>query len=757
MSSIAEEATLEALDFPLLVQALAGWAQTPMGKERLEKTEPLADPHEIEERHAEVAEFRAFMEGGAALSLAPARPLETALRGSSVAGTVLDFDDMVAVYRTAQVGQDVRRRLAGLDELPRLSAVGEAMPDLGPLVSQIEKVFDKDGEVRDSASPELAALRRKKRRVRAQLLASLEHMVKSDHLDGVLRDRLVTQRGGRYVVPVRAGRRAALPGVVHDSSSSGQTLYVEPLESVDQQNAVVEVELAERREVQRLLADLTGHVRAAAGALAATEQAIVALDARQAIARFAELMDAVRPTFTDGELSLRGARHPLMIPGVMAAGYQGELDAPAGANEPLGGVEGEEQVQPVPLDLDIDAATRALVITGPNTGGKTVVLKTVGLLTLMAQCGLPVPAAKARLSYRPRVHADIGDEQSIVASLSTFSAHLTRIKRFLDDSPPGSLVLLDELGTGTDPAEGAALGIAVLEHLAGLGATTIASTHHDALKAFAHASEDTVNAAMEFDSDTLRPTFKLRIGLPGRSNAFDIAETLGLDAALVERARGLIDIDAAELDSLIRSVEGEAEALASDREEVQEEQDRLAKAHGRYEALNRQLLELRESLAGDGRVAIDAAIERLRAEGDKMLATLSDELGETRKSRGAQDRRARWAARVGGADGAARRDLDAAVDASARAVKELVDSADMAAGVGAEAGAGAMGEALKTDDDDPTAPLERGQPVLVMPLNLRGQVARDWAGGTNAKARVEVNVHGKRLIVSRQQVRRLVP
>ncbi len=754
-SSIAEDATLEALDFPLLVQALAGWAQTPMGRERLEKTEPLADPHEIEERHAEVAEFRAFMEGGAALSLAPARPLEAALRGSSVAGTVLDFDDMVAVYRTAQVGCDVRRRLAGLDEFPRLSAVGEAIPDLGSLVSQIEKVFDKDGEVRDSASPELATLRRKKRKLRAKLLQSLEHMVKADHLDGVLRDRLVTQRGGRYVVPVRAGRRSALPGVVHDSSSSGQTLYVEPLESVDQQNAVVEVDLAERREVQRLLADLTGHVRAASGALAATEQAIVALDARQATARFAALMDAVRPTFTDGELSLRGARHPLMIPGVMASGSQGELDPPAGADETLD--HGQEQVEPVPLDLDIDTATRALVITGPNTGGKTVVLKTVGLFTLMAQCGLPVPAAKARLSCRPRVHADIGDEQSIVASLSTFSAHLTRIKRFLDDSPAGSLVLLDELGTGTDPAEGAALGIAVLEHFAGLGATTIASTHHDALKAFAHASEDAVNAAMEFDSDTLRPTFKLRLGLPGRSNAFDIAETLGLDAALVERARGLIDIDAAELDSLIRSVEGEAEALASDREDVQEEQGRLAKAHGRYEALNRQLLELRESLAGEGRVAIEAAIERLRAEGDKMLAALSDELDESRKSRSAQDRRAGWAARVGGADAAARRDLDATVDASARAVKRVIDGAEMAAGVAAEAGAGAIGDVLQNDDDDPTAPLERGQSVVVMPLNLRGQVARDWAGGTDAEARVEVDVHGKRLIVSRQQVRRLAP
>ena len=748
MSGIAEAATLEALDFPLLVDALAGWAQTPMGGERLANTAPLATVEAIDERQAEVGEFRAFMEGGAALSLAPARPLETALRAAAIAGTVLDFDEMVAVYRTAQVGRDVRRTLEGRDDLPRLSAVGAAIPELGPLVAQIENVFDEDGEVRDDASPELASLRRKKRKVRAKLLQSLEQMVKGDKLDGVLRDHLVTQRGGRYVVPVRAGRRGALPGVVHDTSSSGQTLYVEPLESVDQQNAVIEVDRAEKAEVHRLLADLTGHVRAAAQALAATEEAITELDTRQATARFADLMGAVRPTVSDGELLLRGARHPLLIPGVI-------VSSDGDQREP----------EPVPLDLEIDDGTRSLVITGPNTGGKTVVLKTVGLLTLMAQCGIPVPAAAARLSPRPRVHADIGDEQSIIASLSTFSAHLTRIKRFLDDSPPGSLVLLDELGTGTDPAEGAALGIAVLEHLADLGATTIASTHHDALKAFAHTSEDAVNAAMEFDSETLQPTYRLRVGLPGRSNAFDIAEKLGLDTALVGRARGLIDVDAAQLDSLIRSVEGEAEALASDREGVQEEQGRLAQAHARYEALNRQLLDLRESLTGEGRAAIDAAIEELRAKGDEMLAALSEELGETRKSRSAQDRRGKWASRVGGADAEGRRQLDATVDTSARAAKAIIEGAhgdaDDGGAIGAAEGWGSVsaGEASgagdPVDDDDPTAPLERGQRVVVMPLNLRGQVARDWAGDGDGEETVEVDVHGKRLLVSRQQVRRL--
>jgi DNA mismatch repair protein MutS2 len=362
----------------------------------------------------------------------------------------------------------------------------------------------------------------------------------------------------------------------------------------------------------------------------------------------------------------------------------------------------------------------------------------------------------ARLSCRPKVYADIGDEQSVIANLSTFSGHLTRIKQFLDDLLPGSLVVLDELGTGTDPAEGAALGIAVLEHLANLEAMTIVSTHHDALKAFAHSSKCSVNASMEFDSESLQPTYTLRIGRPGRSNAFDIAETLGLEASLVERARGLVDINAAQLDSLIRSVENEAEALASDREEVQEQQSGLEKAHAQYESLSRELVELRQSLVNDGRVAIDEAIKRLRSRGDSMLTALSKELDETRKSRTAQDRRARWAARIGDADADARRVLDAAVDASVWTMEKLRPDIDiLAADTVQEAHTEGAGETLQIDDNL-EAPLKRGQLVLVKPLNLRGQVVRNWVGDPKSEASVEVDVHGKRLIVSREQVRLLV-
>lgn len=751
MSDVVRPGTLAALDFPGVLRALAGQAQTPMGRARLEALQPTGDAERADALQAEVAELRDFIAAGGALSLGAAQPVEGALRAAAVAGTVLDYDDMVAVYRTAQVAEQVRRRLVRVEEQPLLAALGERLPDLSALVAQIETVFDEDGEVRDAASPELAALRRKKRKMRARVLESLESLVKEDRLDGVLRDRLVTQRGGRYVVPVRSGKRGVLEGVVHDTSSSGQTIYVEPLESLEQQNAMIEVERAEQHEVQRLLADLTGHVRAVARPLGEAERIIAELDARQGKARFAELTDGVRPEIVPlGEgLLLRGARHPLMIP-ALARTVEGNWGA-AGADDAMhagsGADGGDVPSGPVPLDLDIDPDTRTVVITGPNTGGKTVVLKVVGLAALLAQCGVPVPAREARLPCCPRVHADIGDEQSIIANLSTFSAHLTRIKGFLDDSPPGALVLLDELGTGTDPAEGAALGIAVLEHLAGLGALTIASTHHDALKAYAHAADAAVNAAMEFDSVTLQPTYRLRMGLPGRSNAFEIAARLGLAGELVGRARDLLGGETTELDSLIRSVEGEAEALASDREGVQAEQSRLADVHRRYDELNRRLVELRDELASEGRAAVEEALAAVRAAGEELLDELAEELGETRKARAAQDRRADWAARVGAAEAAARKQIDKQVRGATAAHDEVARAAE------ASPVAGEPDDEIAADDE-PGTPLEQGDAVLVQPLNLRGRVARDWPAGGDEEAEVEVDVHGKRIIVRRAQVRR---
>ena len=742
MSPVATPETLRVLDFPVLIESLAGRCQTPMGRERVVALTPLDDIDELQRRHRRVDECRTLLGRDGAVGLSPAQPLQAVLQRAAVAGTVLAAEDLLAAARTAHVGGLLRRSLEGLEDLPSLAALGAAVPDLGPLVKQVATVLDDDGEVRDDASPELAALRRKKRRRRKRLLDGLEKLVRTERLDGVVQDRLVTQRGGRYVVPVRAARRSALEGVVHDSSSSGQTIYVEPLEAVEQQNALVETERAEQQEIQRLFAELTAHVRAAGEALAVAEEAIGILDFLQGVSRFAELTDAVRPVFGDA-VAIHGARHPLMIDGVLVA------DPDLAAN----GV-----TELIPLDLEISGEVGAVVITGPNTGGKTVTLKTVALLSLMAQCGLPVPATSVSLRCFPRVHADIGDEQSIVANLSTFSSHLMRIKGFLADCPPGSLVLLDELGTGTDPAEGAALGIAVVEGLHQLGALTLVSTHHDALKAWAHGFPAAMNAAMEFDGETLQPTFRLQLGLPGRSNAFDIAERLGLEGPLVERARGLLDVDTMQLDSLLRSVEGAAEALASDRDGVQEQQQRLAGVQSRYEAINSELQELRERLAREGNTAVEEAIATLREAGEQLLAELSEELGETRKARVAQDRRARWAARVATAQRTAQRRIDAAAAVAAEATKTAAGAISEVASVFAATEDSGLLDSLEpaAEAADPLGqPLQRGDPVIVTPLNLRGRVSRDWRPEIDDAGEVEVDVHGKRLIVARHQVRRL--
>jgi len=418
MAGVVRPDTLRALDFSLVLDGLAGFSQTPMGREALLALEPSTDRQALEAEHDRVDECRAWMTREGALSLSEARPLDEALKVVQVEGRVLDPSTLLAVRRTAAVARRARTRLTSGDrarDFQRLAALAGDMVDLGPLVEQIDEILDDEGEVRDDASPELARLRRKRRKLRRRVQEALEDMVKSSGVAKALQEKIVTRRGGRYVVPLRSDKRSALKGVVHDTSSSGQTLYVEPLEVVDRQNALAEAEREEEREVRRLLADLTGHVRAARGALAGAEEILGRLDALQAVSRFADGAGAVRPRLVEEGLEIVEARHPLFVRGL----------------EP----EGDDRPDFVPLDLRLEPGDRSLVITGPNTGGKTVALKTVGLLLLMALCGLPVPARRAVLPLCPRVHADIGDEQSVVANLSTFSAHLTRIHAFLQDGP----------------------------------------------------------------------------------------------------------------------------------------------------------------------------------------------------------------------------------------------------------------------------------------------------------------------------------
>ncbi len=763
LDRVVDPATARVLEIDALLDLLAGGAQTEMGAGRVGGLQPSTQIDEIEARLDAVEATRDWAAKNGYLSLSAASPLEPILRRLHTAGIVLHSEELLAVGRTAGVARELRRRLAdaGASALGRLA---RATPDLSHLVGHIDGLFDPDGEVCDDASPALARARRRGGRLRSELRTRMDKLAHDDRLRDVLSESLVTERAGRYVLPVRSGRREAVEGIVHDSSSSGQTVFVEPLELVEPQNRLAEVVRDEAREVQRLLAEATAHVAAAAPGLEQAIECITELDGLQALARYSNRAEAVRPRLivaataasearsddqavvveVDGRvdadpdndadsrvgLRLRGGRHPLMETADAADG----LDVPSF----------------VPLDLELSSHQRALVITGPNTGGKTVLLKSIGLLTFMAQCGVPVPAVEAWLPVVPRLYADIGDEQSISASLSTFSGHLERITSFLADCPAGSLVLLDELGTGTDPAEGAALAIAVAERFVELGALLMLSTHHDALKSFAHSHPSAVNAAMEFDAASLAPTYRVRVGRPGRSSALLVAAGLGLDAELVARARGLLSGDAVQLDRVIERLEEEAAEAEESRRRQEEDLDaqrvELESSLQRLRAADAEHKKRATELQAQLKNAIRDVAESLRERGEQKLAELGDVAPATGQrtpsvsKRTADNRRARWRSVVG--------TLEAEAHQSARE-RSGASSSSLAPGIHSELD--------EEEQADAVGPLARGQRVHVEPFGMRGRVLHEWTprGRSAGETDVEIDVGGKRMLAPRQQVRPL--
>ena len=452
-------------------------------------------------------------------------------------------------------------------------------------------------EVADNASPELADIRRKMRAASSRVREQLDKMVRSPAYQKILQDPIVTIRGGRFVVPVKAEHRGEVPGLVHDTSASGATVFVEPMGAVEANNELKVLASREEAEIERLLLALSQEAGGFADAIIADYDILVELNLIFAKARLGYNMKAVMPAVTnDGHIRLHKARHPLIDPAKV-----------------------------VPIDVELGGEFDTLVITGPNTGGKTVTLKTLGLLTLMVMCGLMPPVSDgSSLSVFSQVLADIGDEQSIEQSLSTFSAHMTNLIRILGKADGSSLVLMDELGAGTDPVEGAALAIAILERLRSQGARIAATTHYAELKAYAIHTDGVENGSCEFDVATLRPTYRLLVGVPGRSNAFAITERLGMDKALVDRARELVSGDNRRLEDVVSNLEDRRQAL--------EEELRTARqARAEAEAAARTAAEAREALENHREKEMDAAraearriVEKARAEAEQLIGELDD-------------------------------------------------------------------------------------------------------------------------------------
>ncbi|BCR06495.1 endonuclease MutS2 [Desulfuromonas versatilis] len=572
------EETLRVLEYDKIKQLLAGFTVTVPGRMLVEALAPLPAAEQVAESLAQITEMCALIGQQGSPPVGGSSDLRELLRHLRAEGTWLQPEALLEVLASAEAAHQCRGYFGGRERAPRLGALAEGLDGLKELRRAVRESIGARGEILDGASFELGEIRQRLLQLRARIKRSLEALLNSERLAGAFQDRIITERGGRYVVPVRADHRGQVKGFIHDESASGQTLYVEPVSVLEWNNELQTQLREEKREEERILRRLSGQVRVEAEPLAGNQRILGRLDFVAAAARFSLASDGVAPRLVEQPLvELKAARHPLLLFNADGTARQGEA---------------------IPVDLLLGEGIDTLVISGPNTGGKTVALKTLGLLTLLVRSGLHIPChPDSRVGRFARVFADIGDEQSIEENLSTFSGHLTRIGRILREADGESLVLLDEAGTGTDPAEGGALAMAVLDSLRARGARTVVTTHLNLVKGYAHLQARVENAAVEFDSQTLAPTYRLHYGIPGASSAFTIARRLGLPEEVLARAEGYLGSDQREglevlerLNRLSRELEADRAEAATLRERARQERDKRKRLLEEFEEQKRGIL-----------------------------------------------------------------------------------------------------------------------------------------------------------------------
>ncbi len=606
----------ETLEYPKVLARLARNCGYVLARERAEALEPQTAVPIVRRLLAETAEARTLLAAIPEIGASGARDVRDAVRLAALSVT-LNPAQLLDIRDTAVAARQLRRTITRLPEaagrFPVMLDHAAALGDFTTLDVQIGIAISPRGEILDGASDELRRIRTSIRTAQARLMDYLNTFIRGGRA-AALQEPIITERDGRYVVPVRADARAQVPGVVHDTSASGQTLFVEPLEAVELNNRWRGLQIEEGHEIERILQALTAIVGSESDALQRAMEGLAAIDFALAKARLAAEMranpphlwtaDLVPATHPDGahntlRLDLIRARHPLL---------SGEV---------------------VPIDVSLGDQFRVLVITGPNTGGKTVALKTVALLAMMTQSGLDIPASEhSIMPVFEGIYADIGDEQSIEQSLSTFSSHMTRVIATLRDATPESLVLLDELGAGTDPEEGAALARALVSALLHRGALVIATTHYSELKSYAYATPGVENANVEFNVETLSPTYRLTVGVPGRSNALAIAQRLGLDPAVIAAAREYVAPEVLQVDTLLEGIKGERDAAErarsrASRERAEAEQMKRDAARALFEAEKIKAAARTEGLAEIDRELADlrADLRRLGRERDTVSVT----------------------------------------------------------------------------------------------------------------------------------------
>ncbi|HEX9639667.1 MAG TPA: Smr/MutS family protein [Acidobacteriota bacterium] len=692
-------ADLAALEFAQALDMVASFAGSVYGAEAVRQLRPER-PAPASDRDLELIEELAEAQRSVAdLTIQVPGDVRPLLRRLAPSGSILDGNELLelaAHFEAAGAAFTLLRRQRRW--VPKSAASFAAAPESAPLAAQIRRCIGPDGEVLDSASPLLRKLRAERRRLEKRVRGLLADLVRDPHYQNALQDTLVTDRNGRWVVPVKAGQRAALQGVVQASSGSGSTLFFEPQGVVGLNNDLALLRVKENEEQLKVLRALSEQLRSARGEMERGLELLADLDGLLARAHFQLACDGCRPRFDpDGAIELLAARHPL-------------LDQRLATCRERVGLEPHHGRAAVPLDFELGPSDRALVITGPNTGGKTVVLKTVGLLAALAHAGVPLPAQRARLVRLSALWVDIGDRQDLAMNLSTFSAHMSRLLPAFAEARRPALVLIDELGTGTDPAEGSALGVAILEELLRRGLHLLVTTHHHAIKRLALRTPGMVNAAMEFDPATLAPTFRLLPGRAGGSHAFEVAEALGLPPEVLEGARRHAAGRERELDQMFERLDVDAAAL-------RERERRIAGREAELAAAERQAeieIQRRAQATAGAAAAARAEIAELRRRAQHLF----------KEAERAPDR-------------AARRELRRSFETLSQQVAALAPPAAAAEAAG---------------DGD----LAAGDSALLAGLGLRGRVLE--AGDPDQPdSEVLLEVEGKRLRLPRAQVRRLEP
>ena len=592
------EKSMQTLELPRVLDMLADQAVTEEGKDKARRLRPETDPVEVTALLAETTAAVEKMVLGGSPAFAGVRPVAGSLQRANMGGSLntrelLDIAKVLAAARSAkEYGEGDAEKKTPIDVLFHSLRPNRFLEDkiTGSIVG--------DGELADSASPELASIRRHMRATESKVRDILQRIISSSQAK-YLQESIITQRSGRYVVPVKSEFKNEIPGLVHDLSGSGSTFFIEPMGVVKANNELRELQAKEEKEIDRILAELSAEAASFREDINLDYELLIRLDVIFARAKLSNKMHAMAPGLSTKGLNLRRARHPLLPPKTAVAN-----------------------------DLSLGETFDTLVITGPNTGGKTVTLKTIGLLTLMAQCGLHIPAGDGSvIKVCKRVLADIGDEQSIAQSLSTFSSHMSNIVGILEETDDETLILLDELGGGTDPVEGAALASAIIDHARSLGAMVAATTHYAELKAYAMTTPGVENASCEFDVETLAPTYRLLVGIPGKSNAFAIARRLGISEEIIQDAAARVDAENVRFEDVLTKLDHQRQEMEKEQRQATQLRREMEEASAKAQAYRDQLQKEKEKAEASAKAQARAILDDARRTADQVF----QELGDMRK------------------------------------------------------------------------------------------------------------------------------